>query len=436
MRAALWLMGLFAVAVAMALFAGNNQSSVTWFWSPYRVDMSLNLALVLLFLAFVLLYAALRALAVLLQMPHQARRWRMQQKERGMNQSLLEALSHLQAGRFLRARKSALAALSTEQSLREAKAGLPYGERLNATAHLIAADASHALQDAALRDQHWQQALDVLPVPGNTQDSEIREGAQMRAARWALDDRDAAESIRRLGELPLGAGRRTIALRIKLKAARLSGNTQVALDTARLLAKHRAFSPAASASVVRGLLLASIRDARDTSALQQFWLSLDEDERAMPEVAIPATERLIELGGEAQQARTWLLPVWEHLLTQPGPRTETHLPKLVEVLQSSLGKLDGAWLARMETAANANPREPRLQYLAGMACVQRELWGKAQQLLARAAPQLQDPQLRTRAWQRLALMAEHRGDMEASAIAWKLAAQAMVVLPDNPAQDE
>ena len=436
MRAALWLMGLFAVAVAMALFAGNNQSSVTWFWSPYRVDMSLNLALALLFLAFLLLYAALRALAVLLQMPHQARRWRMQQKERGMNQSLLEALSHLQAGRFLRARKSALAALSTEQSLREAKAGLPYGERLNATAHLIAADASHALQDATLRDKHWQQALDVLPIPGNTQDMEIREGAQMRAARWALDDRDAAESIRRLGELPLGAGRRTIALRIKLKAARLSGDTQAALDTARLLAKHRAFSPAASASVVRGLLLASIRDARDTSSLQQFWLSLDEDERAMPEVAIPATERLIELGGEAQQARAWLLPVWEHLLTQPGPRTETHLPKLVEVLQSCLGKLDGAWLARMEAAANANPREPRLQYLAGMACVQRELWGKAQQLLTRAAPQLQDPQLRTRAWQRLALMAEHRGDMEASAMAWKLAAQAMVVLPDNPAQDE
>ena len=90
----------------------------------------------------------------------------------------------------------------------------------------------------------------------------------------------------------------------------------------------------------------------------------------------------------------------------------------------------------MEAAANANPREPRLQYLAGMACVQRELWGKAQQLLTRAAPLLQDPQLRTRAWQRLALMAEHRGDMEASAIAWKLAAQSMVVLQDNPAREE
>ncbi|RGE46103.1 heme biosynthesis protein HemY [Comamonas testosteroni] len=436
MRAALWLMGLFAVAVATALFAGNNQSTVTWFWAPYRVDMSLNLAIALVFLAFVLLYAALRALATLLQMPHQARRWRVQQKERAMSQSLLESLSHLQAGRFLRARKAALVALSTEQSLREADAAIPYGERLGATAHLLAADASHALQDAALRDKHWQQALALLPAPGNTQDQEIREGAQMRSARWALDDRDANESIQRLGDLPLGAARRTIALRIKLKAARLAGNTKVALDTARLLAKHRAFSPAASASVVRGLLLASIRDARDTSSLQQFWLSLDEDERAMPEVAIPATERLIALGGEAQQARAWLLPVWEHLMAHPGPRTEAHLPQLVQVLQSCMGKLDAAWLARFEAAANAHPREPRLQYLAGVACVQRELWGKAQQMLTRAAPLLQEPALRTRAWQRLALMAEHRGDMEASAIAWKLAAQSHVVLPDNPAQDE
>ena len=60
------------------------------------------------------------------------------------------------------------------------------------------------------------------------------------------------------------------------------------------------------------------------------------------------------------------------------------------------------------------------------------LWGKAHQLLTRSAPRLEEPALRTRAWQRLALMAEHRGDMEASAIAWKLAAQATVVLQDNP----
>ena len=62
MRAALWLLVLFAIAVAVALFAGNNQGSITVFWPPYRVDLSLNLVLLLLVAAFLLLHAALRAL--------------------------------------------------------------------------------------------------------------------------------------------------------------------------------------------------------------------------------------------------------------------------------------------------------------------------------------------------------------------------------------
>ncbi|MFM2187017.1 MAG: hypothetical protein RIR43_1589, partial [Pseudomonadota bacterium] len=43
MRAALWLLALFGVAVAGALLAGNNQGMVTLFWSPYRLDLSINL---------------------------------------------------------------------------------------------------------------------------------------------------------------------------------------------------------------------------------------------------------------------------------------------------------------------------------------------------------------------------------------------------------
>lgn len=66
MRAALWLIGLFGMAVAAALFAGSNQGTVTLFWAPYRLDLSLNLAIAIIVLAFVLLYAALRALAALL----------------------------------------------------------------------------------------------------------------------------------------------------------------------------------------------------------------------------------------------------------------------------------------------------------------------------------------------------------------------------------
>ena len=48
MRAALWLIALFAVAVAAALFAGSNHGSVTLYWPPYRIDFSLNMVVLLL----------------------------------------------------------------------------------------------------------------------------------------------------------------------------------------------------------------------------------------------------------------------------------------------------------------------------------------------------------------------------------------------------
>ena len=76
MRIALWLLALFGVAVAAALFAGNNPGSVTLFWPPYRVDLSLNLVLLLLLGTFLTLHLALRALSALFAIPREARSWR------------------------------------------------------------------------------------------------------------------------------------------------------------------------------------------------------------------------------------------------------------------------------------------------------------------------------------------------------------------------
>jgi HemY protein len=234
MRAALWLLALFGVAVAAALFAGNNQGTVTLYWPPYRVDLSLNLVVLLLVGGFTTLYAALRALAALLALPHQARRWRVQQKERAMHHALLDALTHMLAGRFLRSRKSALAALAQEGALQSAGEPVPHGKQLRALAHLIAAESSHALQDRATRESHLQNALEEAPAKGNGQDQELREGAQIRAARWSLDDRDPNATLERLAALPQGAARRTLALRIRPFAG------QAPRVLGRCYAKHRA----------------------------------------------------------------------------------------------------------------------------------------------------------------------------------------------------
>ncbi len=139
MRSALWLLLLFGVAVAVALFAGNNQGSVTLFWPPYRIDLSLNLVLLLLVAGFFIVHTAIRALSALFDLPRQALRWRTQQKERAMHGALLDALSHLLAGRYIRARKSAEAVLAQEGSLTASGQKPANAAQLRATAHLLAA---------------------------------------------------------------------------------------------------------------------------------------------------------------------------------------------------------------------------------------------------------------------------------------------------------
>ncbi|MBY0409527.1 MAG: heme biosynthesis protein HemY, partial [Burkholderiaceae bacterium] len=209
MRAALWLLALFGVAVATALFAGNNQGTVTFYWPPHRIDLSLNLVILLLVGGFATVYAALRALATLLELPHKARRWRVQQKERAMHGALLDALTHMLGGRFVRSRKSATAALSQQSALAASDKTAPHGKQLRALAHMLAAEASHALQDRTARDSHLNHALTESPMQGTGTDQEMHEGVQMRAARWLLDDRDAGAALERLAALPQGAARRT-----------------------------------------------------------------------------------------------------------------------------------------------------------------------------------------------------------------------------------
>lgn len=222
MRAALWFLALFGMAVAVALFAGNNQGTVTVFWPPYRVDLSLNLVLLLLFGGFTLLHLALRTLAALLDLPVQAGRWRTQQKERAMHVALLDALAHLAAGRFIRSRKAAEAAIAQEQALVGSGEPLAHAVQVRALAHLLAAESAHALQDRAAREQHLAQALEQTADNPSGPAQEVREGTQLRAAAWALQDRDANAALEWLEGLPQGAGRRTLALRLRLRAARLA----------------------------------------------------------------------------------------------------------------------------------------------------------------------------------------------------------------------
>lgn len=428
MRIALWLTGLFAAAVALALFAGGNEGTVTVFWPPHRVDLSVNLVVLLLLALFALLYASLRGVAALVELPRQARRWRQQQRERAIQALMLEARAQLLAGRYLRARKAAesvlarVAAEAAEAAGEDGRANLP---ALRIVAHLTAAESAHALQDEATRQRHLEAAL----AASSGAASELREATLLRAAQWTLHERDPQGALEYLEALPRGAQRRTATLRLKLKVARQSGDLDQAIDTARLLAKHGAFSPAGARSLMRALASERLDRAGDAEQVAQTWAALDADEeRAMPELALHAAERLLALGGAPAPAREWLMPAWEHMLAQSSAWPDGQRARLVQVLARAVAATgdasDQAWLARIEAAQQAHPRDVLLQYLAGVACVQRGLWGRAQLLLGQAAAQLEDAALRRNAWCLLAGLAEQRGDDAAALQAWRAAAQA------------
>lgn len=424
MRVALWMLALFAAAVAAALFAGSNPGSLTLFWPPYRVDLSLNLVLVLLLAGFLTVHLALRALSALFAIPREARIWRQRQRERSMQLSLLEAYSQLVAGRFVRAKKAAESVLEQVRKLSGAEDRLAYADQLQSAAHLLAAEAAHALQDRGARESHYRRAIECA-ARGPT--FELGEGARLRAARWALDEHDAALALQLLDDMGQGAARRMLALRLRLTAARMAGKTVLALETARLLAKHHAFSQLAARGVLRGLATELIGAAHDPAQLAQAWAMLEPSEREMPEVAIAAAQRLLELQGDATLSREWLLPVWEQMLEQPGGLAQAQSVDLVRVLELGFARgvetLQGDWLTRIERAQLAQPGDPLLQYLAGVTCMRLQLWGKARQLLQQSLVRLQDAGLRRDAWRQLADLATAHGDEQAATEAWRNAAQ-------------
>lgn len=427
MRTILWFMALFAIAVAGALFVGNNHNTVTVFWSPYRVDLSLNLVLLMLLAAFVTLHFALRAVSGLLRIPQQARRWRLLQKERAIQSALLDSLSHLFAGRFVRARKAAEVLVSLEESVMYGDEPVLYAGRLRTISHLLAAESAHALQNHAVREAHFRQALEQAQRR-DAQDA--RDGVQLRAAQWAFDDQDAGAALQWLDQLPQGASRRTVALRLRFKAARLAGQAGTALETARLLTKHRAFSVAAGQSIVRELAIELLRGSHDPVQLQRAWDVLDALEQHMPDVALEAAERLCVLGGDVALARLWLLPVWDAMVQHSDDLSEEQRVRLVRVLErgfvADADAPDAVWLARIESAQIGSPRDPVLQYLAGVVCMRLKLWGKAQQMYRQSLAMLKASELRSAAWCALAEMAEQRQDAQAATQAYKAAVKEAV----------
>ena len=400
MRGVVWIILLFATAVVAATALGRNDGLVTIAWGAWRTDLSLNLFVLLLVGGVAVLLFALNAVNALISLPQRAQEWRWLKRERAAQAALREALIEFFGARYARARKAAQRALDF-QLLTTPLAG---DTDFKLLAQLLAANSLHRMQDRPQRDAMLQQAQAAASGPrgpGTAQDALC-----LCAAEWALDDRDATAALQALGRMAPGGQRRTQALRLKMQASRLSRQPLEAMQTARMLANHQAFTPTVAQGLLRSLAGEALEQVHDVGQLQRLWSQLDPQDRRDPQVVALAAARAGQLGAD-DEARLWLRPLWERL-TELSPETRAVVALALVEVRRGIGV---EWLPRVEAAALSLAQDAAVWAAAGMVLAERRLWGKARPLLAQAAaaPGL-PPTTRRRAWRELARMAQDQGD--------------------------
>jgi HemY protein len=403
MRGVIWLVLLFTAAVVSASVLGPNDGLVSIYQGAWRVDLSLNLFLLLLLAAVVLTFVAFQAVTGLLALPTRAQAWREQKRERAAHAALREALTELFAARYARAQRAADQALLLQSHVPE----LTQDAQFATLSHLIAASSLHQLQDRTGRDSRLASALESGRQAGGSS----ADGAQLLAAQWALDDRDAERSLALLSALPPGVARRTQALRVKLSATRQQRKPLEALQTARLLAKHQGFSALAAKALLRSLAIEALEQSLDEEQLRRTWAALDAANRKDAFVVARAARRAKALG-QLGLAREWLQPLWDQMPRQDAESRQELALALVECAQG----LGSDWLPRVEAALAAHGHDAALLAAAGAAFEQRQLWGKAKRPLEQtAASEALPKSVRRQALRSLASIARSEGDEDKAA---------------------
>ena len=345
MRTLLWGIAIAALAVGLTLAASHNTGYVLLALPPYRVELSLNLLLVLLALGFAVGYALVRAVSAMLRLPRQVREYRVARRREKARATLLEALREYFAGRYGRAEKAAAASLELREHA--------------SLAAVLAARAAHELRAYERRDAYLEQAA-AAP--------EGEPARVVTAAELLLEEHRYEEALDMLKRLP---HRHTAALRLELKAQQQARNWEQVLALTEDLRRRNVFD-ASQAQRLRCYAFAENlkRKALDARALEEAWGRIPSSDRADRRVAAAAARGFAALGDCGRAHRIIELAVdasWDSDLV--GLYAECEGGDTVRRIERA-----EAWLA-------THPGDAVLLLTLGRLCFDQGLWGKAQSYL-------------------------------------------------------
>ena len=346
MRILLWLLALFALAVGVSLALGYNEGYVLVALPPWRLELSLNLVVVLIVGGFLLGHLLLRLVSHTLRLPRAVREFRERKHREKAGRALREAVQQLFEGRYGHALKNA--ALSH---------GAGEAPALSA---LVAARAAHFLRDARREAEWLQRAAE--------HDAEAHAARLMTEAELHVDARRFDAALAALEALQASGGRHIAALRLALRVHRGLGRWDEVLKVARQLEKHRALTQEGAAPLKQRAHLENLRGREgDARALAAYWEEVPAEERRAARLAAEAARALIGAGDGATAQRIIEQRIdveWDSELA--GLYAECRGGDLL------------ARIARAENWLEKHPQDARLLLALGRLCREQQLWGKAQ----------------------------------------------------------
>ena len=355
MRTLIWLIGIFAIAVGVAMVAGLNDGYVLLVMPPWRVQLSLNLLVVIVVVGSALGYALMRLISRTLQLPTRVAQWRERRRRERAGRALTDSIHALFEGRFA-------------QSLKSASRAYEIGDEASVAA-LVAARAAHALHD----EQRYREWL------GHAAEQSAKQGAKddvallMTEAELAVEGRRFDEAGARLASLREAGHRHIAMLRLEASVASALGRWEELVATVRQLRKHKALTEEQAAPMLRRAHVERMRElAGDGAALGAYWKQIPTNElqdRGLIERVLPLLARV----GHGELARKQV----ERLLDE---RWDSDLAR--QYAWCAVGEGDvRACLEKAESWLPQQARDAGLLFSLGQLCINAQLWGKAQSYL-------------------------------------------------------
>jgi HemY protein len=346
MRVLFWFLLLAGAAVAVALAARLTTGYALFVAPPYRVELSLNLLLLLVLGGFFAGYASLRIVRRAMRLPEEVRLYRQRQQHERARAKQDAAIVALLEGRFGRARQFAEEALAIPQS-----SGL---------SALLAARAAIATREFGVAETLLARAdasVPSLAVP-----------RLMLEAEMKLEQGQPLEALGILSALRKEAGSHTAALRLELRALQGAGRYAEIPPLVDQLVKRKVYG-VREGEFVRAAAHAQELNARmlDGEGLRAYWSRLSDTEQRNPKIARAAARSFIALGGDREAA---------DILTKSLEREWNS--ELIE-LYAECRPADGApQLEQAERWLAKHRDDAALLYALGVLCERAQLWGKAQ----------------------------------------------------------